>query len=674
MVTDDIYDSGRGEVFIANTYEYSTCSPSCLASNVSVLSDASNSVVANVSLETPVSSMTYDSGTGQIFAAGGTSVTVISDRTDQIVAVVPVGSAPTALSWDAQMGEVFVVNENTNNVSVINTTRDAVVADIPVGQGPTGAAFDSGRDDLFVANYDSFNVSVISGATNTVVATVGLADHPGPIVYDSGTGQVFVSVGGNISVISDVNDQIVDTVPVSFTPEALTYDAGSAELFAADTDSNNVTIISDASHEVAASIPIAAPETLSYAEGWGVVLVTSASGVGVSVINDSTNSVVATILPDTSLEFPVYDAGGKALFVVSGFFGTDAPVQVIRVPLQLSVGAAASSTYAESTVITSFTALAVGGEWSYSSWSWSFGDGGTSSQQDPSHTYEATGSYRATVVVTQSGGGTAVSNSVLIQVPALLSPLDVQLALSNSSPALGQSIAVQATASGGAGPYSYTYSGLPPGCVSVNESTIGCLPTQSGSYNLTATVLDENRATASANATLDVIFAFTASAAASTPLGRALTIRVDVESPAVGTITYSYSGLPPGCSNADAANLTCTPTRPGTYPIVVEVHDQAGDQASRTIVVDVVSPGQSSGPLGLSGSSGYYALVGTVVAVAVALAAVRTISGRRHAGPSAHEGKLEAERPYRQAVVDPPELGQVKLLKDGEEDPASDLY
>jgi len=39
-------------------------------------------------------------------------------------------------------------------------------------------------------------------------------------------------------------------------------------------------------------------------------------------------------------------------------------------------------------------------------WSWEFGDGGTSTDQDPEHTYAAAGSYAVSLAVTSSDGKT----------------------------------------------------------------------------------------------------------------------------------------------------------------------------------------------------------------------------------------------------------------------------
>src|SRR2546426_2489371 len=101
----------------------------------------------------------YDGGKGEVFVAnpggaGSNSVTVISDATNAVVAIVPVGSNPQGVAYDSAKGEVFVANSagmGSNTVSVISHAAKAAVADIPVRSNPVGGARDSGKGGGVVA-------------------------------------------------------------------------------------------------------------------------------------------------------------------------------------------------------------------------------------------------------------------------------------------------------------------------------------------------------------------------------------------------------------------------------------------------------------------------------------------------------------------------------------------
>jgi PKD repeat protein len=68
-------------------------------------------------------------------------------------------------------------------------------------------------------------------------------------------------------------------------------------------------------------------------------------------------------------------------------------------------GAASASTLSPTTTTSvSFTATPTGGTPTYT-YAWTFGDGGTSTSATPSHTYSTTGTFTATVVITDKVGG-----------------------------------------------------------------------------------------------------------------------------------------------------------------------------------------------------------------------------------------------------------------------------
>ena len=308
------YDSARGEIFVANEGVVAG------TSTVSVISDRNNTALATIPVGEEMLSragaMAYDSSKGEIFVtletATGTnpssSVSVISDSTNAVVANINVGNDPDGVAYDSGKGEIFVANGVDSTVSVISDSNNTVVATIPVGSGPDGVAYDSGKGEIFVANVGSGTVSVISDSAITsvptpvptptptptpvptpvsttipipvpttaptpftqvpspaVVANVHVGNYPFGIAYDSGKGEIFVTniYDDTVSVISDSDNTVVATIPVE-APYGVAYDSGKSEIFVTNSlitmtnfVSHTVSVISDSSDSSASPAPAA---------------------------------------------------------------------------------------------------------------------------------------------------------------------------------------------------------------------------------------------------------------------------------------------------------------------------------------------------------------------------------------------------------------------------------
>lgn len=117
----------------------------------------------------------------------------------------------------------------------------------------------------------------------------------------------------------------------------------------------------------------------------------------------------------------------------------------------LSVNASADSTLVEKNTAVSFSGSATGGSTPYS-WNWDFGDGYTSTEQNPSHSYSSTGDFSVILTVTDDYGSTAndtlditVYNEFIIETNG---PYEATIL---------ENISFNATVSGGTSPYSYEW-------------------------------------------------------------------------------------------------------------------------------------------------------------------------------------------------------------------------
>jgi YVTN family beta-propeller protein len=295
--TGIVYDSAKGEVFVANS-GYNT---------VSVISDSNNAVIKTVTVGISPTGLAYDFGKGEIFVTnhGSNSVSVISDSNNSVVATIPVGTNPNNLAYDSGKNEIFVVNSGDNTVSVISDSTNAVITTVPVGTNPNKIIYDSGKGELFVSNSGHNTISVISDSNNTVVATITVGISPAGAAYDSGKGEIFVANYGSgensVSVISDSNNTVVTTIPVGTTPYGVAYNFVTSEIFVSNHGSNSVSVISDSNNSVVATIPVGTtPAGVAYDSGKNEIFVTNIGDNTASVISDSSPSTSPTPVPSAS--------------------------------------------------------------------------------------------------------------------------------------------------------------------------------------------------------------------------------------------------------------------------------------------------------------------------------------------------------------------------------------
>jgi YVTN family beta-propeller protein len=154
---------------------------------------------------------------------------------------------------------------------------------------------------------------------------IAVGSDPWGVAYDPGTNEVFVANihSDNLSVISDTTDHVVATIPVGSDPEGVAYDPGTNEVFVANHGSNNVSVISDTTEGVVATVPVGNyPIGVAYDAGTHEVFVAT-SGPNplnygnVSIISDATDTVVATVPVGTIPYGVAYDSGKKEVFVTN---------------------------------------------------------------------------------------------------------------------------------------------------------------------------------------------------------------------------------------------------------------------------------------------------------------------------------------------------------------------
>jgi PKD repeat protein len=331
-----------------------------------------------------------------------------------------------------------VAVDGAGDVFIADTNNSRVVVDKPDGSGgytqrvvdagvsfPEGVAVD-GAGDVFIA--DSLQNRVVvdkpngsGGYTQSVVDDTGLLNPVGVAV--DGSGDVFIADDGHSRVVVDkpngsggYTQSVVDTDLTS--PFGVAVD-GSGDVFISDAYDNRV-VVDKPNGSGGYTQRVVDDTGLSYPAGLAV------DGSGDVFIADDGHSRVVVDKPNGSGGYTqrVVDAGASSPHGVAVDGSGDvfiADTENDRVlehsttaPTAWFIGAqsAGSLTVAFTDASTAASPATI------TRWSWTFGDGSpVSTQQNPSHAYGSTGTFRVSLTVTDSTGQTSTATQQVTVAP-----------------------------------------------------------------------------------------------------------------------------------------------------------------------------------------------------------------------------------------------------------------
>ncbi len=646
------YDSGKGEIFVAN-YGSNT---------VSVISDSTNAVVATINVGNSPIGVAYDSSKGEVFVAneGSKSVSVISDSTNALVTTISnVGNLPWGVAYDSNMSEIFVANCGDDTVSVISDSTNAVLKTVNVGSSPWGVAYDSSKGWVYVANWNSGNVSVISDSSNTVIATVNVGNNPEGVAYDSGMGEVFVANEGshNVSAIADTNNTVVATVNVGTDPWDVAYDSGMREVFVTNSWDNTVSIISDSDNTVVATIDVGTqPYNLAYDSGKGEVFVADGGESSVSVIMDHTPlvapSVSAPVVVDQGQTISLTSSavttgvapytyqwfqralggsyaavgGNSSIYSLATSISTTLGSWSFILQVNDSTGTAVNSTLAMVTVNPSpsisvapvsvvldvgqsqlFTAFASGGSGALN-YQWYVGDSPVSGQTGLTYTFTASSAgspviyckvtdHASTPITVQSNTPSVTVNTALVA-PTVSAPVVVDQ---------GQTATLTSSGLGGGTlPYMYDWFEKTPGgsyvivSNSASFSFITSDTTTTGTWSFIFQVADHTGATVNSTAIAITVDSALVAPSVSAPVvvdqGQTISLASSAVTTGVAPYSYQWFQRAPGGSYAAVGGssssysfVTSTSTALWSWIFVLQVTDSTGVAVNSTAVAVTVN-------------------------------------------------------------------------------------
>ncbi|MDE1820857.1 MAG: hypothetical protein KGJ23_12580 [Euryarchaeota archaeon] len=570
------YDPNYAEVW-ANTLQ----TPS-----LQVISDVSNQVVANVSVGCAACPFTVDQRTGNVYQSEYGTMAIVSPAVDAVVDTFPVpAQSPGPIEYDPVNHNIYTTN--TTTVSIVNTTAHQAVVNLTVSSWRypiNGLGIDPVSGDIFVLHQSWDNVTVISGTSNRVVANLPVGTYAGKPAFNATSGDAFIPNSGskNVTIISDSLLSVMATVSVGSAPGAAIYNPWDGDIYLSDVTSYSVSILSGATGRVlqnlstnpsCAGVPNCGNPGALVADPTTGDVYASVSGRWVDVMSGAPNNLPAMTGVSISPSSSSLPAGGTTTFTAtpSCSGGVCPPGTTFAWTMNRALGTFNASTGS----VVQFTAGATAGI-----------------------TY--------LFVNVTLNGVTTQSVAVPVTISSTSPPSISSFAASPSPIDVGWTSYLNVSASGGTGALSYAYSGLPAGCSSLNVSSLTCTPTVSGSFTVRVYVNDTAAHSATTTASLTVnpsSGGLTISGFSATPsvvsLGSMTTFTVSATG-GTGALSFTYAGLPSGCTTSNTASLACTPTVRGSFTVRAYVNDTAARSATATTPL-IVNP-SSGGPV-ISGFS-----------------------------------------------------------------------
>ncbi len=250
--TGAVYSSGPPGFVSANG------TPSALPA-VEVLARGTYALEASIPLQAQALGLTYDPANADVYTLspwssyGASNVSVISTATNSVLSslALPANATEFEMVVNSSSGNLYVVSEGSgigspDEVSVLSGATMASTLTVPGNlTGGFQAAFDSTNGELYLSDPNSGVVGVLAVLGNGIVPVAFVPAPPGQLAVDTLNGDVFVAntTFNSVSEISGAGNQVVFTDPVGLNPSAMAFDATNGNLYVVNEQSGTVTVI-----------------------------------------------------------------------------------------------------------------------------------------------------------------------------------------------------------------------------------------------------------------------------------------------------------------------------------------------------------------------------------------------------------------------------------------------
>jgi YVTN family beta-propeller protein len=546
---------------------------------------------------------------------GAKLVTVNASSAAVISSSIPVGANPSAFTGDSASGLVYSWSSADRNLTPVEANSSRVSPPSPtLGSRPMATAYDPSTNRIFVAESLTATISVLNATTFRSVRSpiplpsepYALVDNPEGRMLFAGLNNSVIAIdpaSGNSSgpsvVLGGANGPLVVDVP-----DGLLWDQNNISGLVAYRLSNLAPAFSPG---IGAGLTGIQSMALDPATDQLYVIVPGGGGVQVAVVDANDGTVVNPgINAGSNLTSLAYDRADGAVYALGQNLtminATSLAVIGSAIPLPPHTTVGGSIAYDPSRKFlyaTTPTDLTSPGHITVI-------DGTTSAAgYGPTATISVGFGPTAILPYSLPGSNSSASDIVLVAhntggtlgVIATSPPRVDFFTASPQTIDLGQSTQLILQFSGGAGPSTVSFSGLPNGCVSMNALRLECTPSASGTYLIQATITDSLGGMATSTTPLSV--------AAGLVVGANFSLATfpELDTNSLFTATAQVTnGTPPDNfswsfgdgSSATGLSAMHSYSSPGNYLLSLLVTDRLGATGSAGWVVQV-NPSPSIG-------------------------------------------------------------------------------
>ena len=599
--------TGYNGIYIANTG----------SDNMSVIIPITK-VPENFGVGAKPTGVALDNANGDLLVTnrGSDTVDVVVPATT-VAATIHVGGAPYGVAYDSANGYAYVTDSGSDSMSIVSTATNSVVGTVATQGTPEGVAYDPVNGDVYVADNTSGALSVYSTLASPSQPTAATLDAGQSLVLSAplpgigtgnGTSQAVVSPAGGLSCTMDPPGYMtlyatcIGSVAGSYTVTVTVVNSvveGGTQVEWSVYSALGVTVSSPLTLSATAQTPTTGVLDVGQTASWS----TSASGGTGSYTYHWASLPAGCADSGTASNNCNPGTPGSYSIVVQATDGnantvTSAPVAltVFSDPTVSTLSPNVTSADVEQDV--TFSAVASGGSGTYTGYAWTMPSGlGCTSSTNPTILCRpdspASSPYPVSVTVTDSTGTVSAAATTTFKVYA--DPNVAAPSASIPTADVGTPVTFMANPTGGTGTYHFVWAGLPTGtgCTSANLSAVGCTPDRPMQTNVTVTITDTNGFTVVSRPTPFTVH--------SVPVVSLAINRSNLDdhesllfyanaSGGTGVYTYSYTGLPTGCTNLNTSRLNCTPSVTGTFTVNVTVTDTGGGKGTSNNIAFVVAP------------------------------------------------------------------------------------